>query len=709
MKYIRLLRNFLSLIYVTISLISYSVYAQETITPSEIEDTGQVVNYDAEFFSRYRPSTALDMVNQLPGFQLDDGDGSRGFSSSAGNLLINGRRLSAKQDLSSAALFRIPASLVERIELIRGQAGGVDFQGHSVLANVYLRSEIPVSVRWEFWILQNKVAPIKPAGNISLSHHIGDIDYNLGIDVERDTSGWVGVENVFDDSGELIATGPDDRTETGFRINSLSLNASSWLGDNFVQLNSRFTGNNSNYVFPSSVISQLPGGPVLDVNRETDTKNREYEVGSDIERKIMAQLTGKAILLYTNKVRNDDSTRQNIDSILGQTLFRFAETDTTQKELITRLEFDWSGFADHAIQFNVERAYNILDRSLFQTDDRGSGPIEVDVPGANSRVEEDRWDFLLLDNWKLGDFELDSGIGAETSTLSQSGDTELERTFFFLKPLVVLSYAPGQGKQTRIRLAREVSQLNLSDFVSATVFEDDDLALGNPNIRPDTTWVAEFSHERRFGSESVVKLTAFHHWIANVLDLLPLSSSFESPGNIGDGRRWGVQMESAIPLGFVGLSNARVDLKALWQDSIVTDPVTGEDRRLSGQGGQGGYRSLEIRNNNINYHVRADFRQDFNDARIAWGWTVADRGSRPLYKVNELDVNNEGVAIDAFVETTRWFGIKTRLQVDNALAFNRRRDRTLFIGERDLTPVETTINNNRFGGRRITLFLNGNF
>jgi hypothetical protein len=709
MNHIALIRYCLILIYVTVILISYSVYAQETITPSEIEDTGQVVNYDAEFFSRYRPSTALDMVNQLPGFQLDDGNGSRGFASSAGNLLINGRRLSAKQDLSSAALFRIPASLVERIELIRGQAGGVDFQGHSVLANVYLRTEIPASVRWELWVLQNNVAPIKPAANISLSHHISDIDYNIGIDVERDTSGWVGVENVFDDSGVLTATGPDDRTETGFRINSLSLNASSWLGNNFVQLNSRFTGNNSNYFFPSSVISQLPGGPVLDVNRETDTKNREYEVGSDIERRIIAQLTGKAILLYTNKVRNDDSTRRNIDSMLGQTLFRFADTDTIQKELITRLEFDWSGFADHAIQFNVERAYNILDRSLFQTDDRGGGPVEVDVPGANSRIEEDRWDFLLLDNWKLGKFELDYGIGAETSTLSQSGDAELERTFFFLKLLAVLSYAPGQGKQTRLRLAREVSQLNLNDFVSATVFEDDDLALGNPNIRPDTTWVTELIHERRFGSESVVKLTAFHHWITDVLDLLPLSPSFEAPGNIGDGRRWGLQFESTIPLTFFGLSNARLDLKALWQDSIVTDPVTGEDRRLSGQGGQGGYRSLQIRNKNIKYHLRADFRQDFDVARVAWGWTIADRGNRPLYKVNELDVNSEGVAIDTFVETTRWFGIKTRLQIDNTLAFNRRRDRILFIGERDLTPVQSTINNNRYGGRRITLFLNGSF
>ena len=709
MNFLKHFRNSFILACFTVSLMSSWAYAQESQPLDVIDDTAQIVKYDAEFFSRYRPSTALDMVNQLPGFQLDDGDGSRGFATSAGNLLINGRRLSAKQDLPSATLFRIPASLVERIELIRGQMGGVDFQGHSVLANVYLRTEIPASVRWELWILQNNVAPIKPAGNISLSHHTGDIDYNVGIDVERDTSGWVGTENVFDSNGVLIATGPDDRTETGFRINSLSLNASTWLGDNYVQLNSRFTGNNSNYVFPSSVISQLPGGSTLDVIRTSDTINRQYEVGADIERGLLPPLTGKAILLYTNKDRGDKASRRHTDSILGQTLFRFADTNTNEKELITRIELDWSGFADHAIQLNLERAYNVLERSLFQTDDRGSGAVEVDVPGANSRVEEDRWDLLLLDNWKLGEFELDYGIGAETSTLSQTGDAELERTFFFFKPLAVMSYAPSQGKQTRLRMAREVSQLNLNDFVSATVFEDDDLALGNPNIKPDTTWVAELTHERRFGSESVIKLTAFHHWISDVLDLLPLSPSFEAPGNIGDGRRWGIQFESTLPLTFIGLSNARVDLKALWQDSIVTDPVTGEDRRLSGQGGQGGYQTLEVRNKNIEYHLRADFRQDFDDARVAWGWTVADRGSRPRFKVNELDVHNDGVAIDAFVETTRWFGIKTRLQVENTLAFNRRRNRILFTGERDLTPIDSTIINNRYGGRRITLFLNGSF
>ena len=60
------------------------------------------------------------MVQQIPGFQLDDGGGLRGFGSAAGNILINDSRPSAKQDLLSAILARIPASYVERINLIRG-------------------------------------------------------------------------------------------------------------------------------------------------------------------------------------------------------------------------------------------------------------------------------------------------------------------------------------------------------------------------------------------------------------------------------------------------------------------------------------------------------------------------------------------------------------------------------------------------------------
>ena len=311
--------------------------------------------------------------------------------------------------------------------------------------------------------------------------------------------------------------------------------------------------------------------------------------------------------------------------------------------------------------------------------------------------------------WSPGLFELDYGLGAEVSTLSQSGDAVLEQNFFFLKPHAVLSYSPDQGNQTRIRLAREVAQLNFNDYVSSIVFEDDDLELGNPNLQPDTTWIAELGHERRFGKLSVVKATLFHHWVKDVLDLLPLSPTFEVPGNIGDGRRWGLELESTVPLEPLGLSGARLDMKLRWQDSSVVDPVTGVDRIFSGDSGDGGYRTLGNLARNNRYLVRVDYRQDFETARVAWGWTVAERAERPLYKVNEFEFNDENLAVNAFIETTRWFDTKIRLAADNILNYRIQRNRTVYAGERNNSPVSFVANHDRYIGYRFILSLSGNF
>lgn len=527
--------------------------------------------------------------------------------------------------------------------------------------------------------------------------------------MERDTSGWYGFESLYDADGNLIESGTDDSTEKGFRINTISLNASSWVGENFVQMNTKFYRTKTNYFRPTHIVPVDPLSAIRDVNIDTDTLNKSYELGADVERTLVDTLTGKAILLYTQLDQGADSTQDRLDSIRGRTLLRIANTDTRQTERIARLEFDWAGWPDQTLQLNLEQAVNVLDRSLLQTDDRGTGPVPVSVPGANSRVREERYDFLLQDNWSRDIYRVEVGLGAESSTLAQTGDANLSRDFFFFKPHAILGYVPEEGRQVRLRLAREVSQLDLTDFVTATVFEDNDLALGNPNIRPDRTWVSELSFEQRFGRNAIIKLSAFHHWIDDVLDLLPLSSDFEAPGNIGDGRRWGLRLEGTVPLAAIGLDNAKLDLNLLWQDSTVIDPVTGQPRRLSGEGGQGGYRTLGIRNGNIHYYTRVDFRQDFTDQRVAWGWTVAERGRRPLYKVNEFDVNSDGVAVDAYIETTRWWGVKTRLLIENMLDFVNGRDRVLYTGERDLSVVDSVIDSDRHTGRRFTLYINGNF
>src|SRR3569833_1698099 len=94
--------------------------------------------YPPSFFSDARPATAADMIARLPGFSLDTGSGTsvRGFAGTAGNVLVDGTRPTAKNDDLQSILQRIPAASVERIEVIQGSAPGIDMQGQSVVANV---------------------------------------------------------------------------------------------------------------------------------------------------------------------------------------------------------------------------------------------------------------------------------------------------------------------------------------------------------------------------------------------------------------------------------------------------------------------------------------------------------------------------------------------------------------------------------------------
>ena len=80
-------------------------------------------------------------VSRLPGFSLDTGSSARGFAGTAGNVLVDGARPTAKTDDLSSILGRIPAASVERIEVIRGGAPGIDMQGQNVVANVIRRKD----------------------------------------------------------------------------------------------------------------------------------------------------------------------------------------------------------------------------------------------------------------------------------------------------------------------------------------------------------------------------------------------------------------------------------------------------------------------------------------------------------------------------------------------------------------------------------------
>ena len=686
-------------------LVTTAVRAQRLIADAEAEIPQEVVTFAADFFARYQPNSALDMVQRVPGFQIDDGDNKRGFGAASGNILINDRYPSAKQDEASSILERIPASQVERVDLIRGQVRGIDLRAQSVVASVILREEVPAAARWEVLLRKNfDHSPLTVRSGFSVSDTWKDMEYNAGLVYRRFRSGEEGIEDIFSPSGALL----EARLEETFRRGDAALanfNMLTWVGNTPVTANIQLGTTEARDTVDSVAAPRAPAAQNNDFFVD-DSDKQEFELGADAELRLSKNLLAKAISLYAREDEDLRSVQNRFDDAGELELIRVASSNVVQSETITRLEFDWAGWRDHAVKFDIELARNAIDGTLVQTVDNGSGPVEVPVPGANIRVEEDRIDFLLIDTWFRDVFEIDYGIGGESSTLRQSGDATSKRSFTFLKPTLSVAYSPSQQRQTRLRLAREVSQLRFEDFVSSTQFEDDDVALGNPDLEPESSWVAELSEERRFGELGVVKITLFYNWISEVEDLLPINEMFEVPGNIGSGDRRGAKLEATLPLERLGLGGARLDIEARVQDSSVVDPVTGSDRVLSGRGNFDKPLSLDDQNR---YAFALNFRQDFEAQRLAWGWELRKRGKRFEYRVNELVEYEDGLEANVFVEATRWWGLKMRLTAQNLTDFNQYRYRTIYTGERELSPLDVVEVRDRTDGIRVLLTLSGSF
>ena len=197
-----------------------------------------IVTYPAGFFSRYQPNTALEMVDQVPGFQLDDGTDQRGFGAAIGNVLINDRYPSAKQDTPTQILQRIPASQVQRIELIRGQVREIDLLGRPVVLNIVLAQDTPAAIRWEAGLRKNfSLAPLAPNGGISLSDRVGEMTYNVGVDARRAAFGDPGTRDIYDGAGTLLERRIEDHVGKGFNANAY-LTASAEVGETLLQFNS---------------------------------------------------------------------------------------------------------------------------------------------------------------------------------------------------------------------------------------------------------------------------------------------------------------------------------------------------------------------------------------------------------------------------------------------------------------------------------------
>ena len=145
-------------------------------------DQTSVLVYQAAFFADVRPNTAYDMIGRLPAFVFEDSTTARGFAGTAGNVLIDGQRPTAKADDLGSILTRIPASDVDRIEVIRGGAPGIDMQGQTVIANIIRKkgdtTKIVADIEDNIFLVDGHSVP---NASLQLTRHDGDSTYEASI------------------------------------------------------------------------------------------------------------------------------------------------------------------------------------------------------------------------------------------------------------------------------------------------------------------------------------------------------------------------------------------------------------------------------------------------------------------------------------------------------------------------------------------------
>lgn len=561
-----------------------------------LDDAAQkgVLVFMPDFFASLQPNTAQDMVNRLPGFVLNDGADTRGFEGAVGNVLINNSRPASKSETGSNVLSRTPAAQVERIELIRGGAPGIDMQGYGVVANVILKKG---SVKQGILTLNSQQfdgGRDVYGGSFQFTARDGDRTWGVTLSDGTGSS---------DSNGEGRSV---RRSGTGALLRDEAFVNDGWGGSQSIR---------GNYAGPAAggKIDATARYGVQDwqdwMRLSSPVALREFtyaeestfgELGLTYTRPLSPRWTLESRAMHEfedfDNVATDDATLNGVVGPQG----RFS-ADGKSSESILRALARYERSAGLMVEFGGEVAYNMLDvRQAYST---GGAPIAL--PSASVKVEETRGEVFTKGTWRVNPrLTLEGGLRLETSTISQSGDVELEKSFFYAKPRFQATWTPKADHQLRFRFERELGQLEFEDFAASAELGDGAVYAGNLDLEPEQRWITEITYERRFWGEGVVSIGYRHDEIIGVIDRLPLPGGLAATGNIGDGALDKLSLNIVVPTDKLGVKGGRLTFKNDWNETHVTDPTSGKDRPIS-----------QVRPTQANI----GFQQDLASGRVQWG------------------------------------------------------------------------------------------
>ena len=662
-----------------------------SVQPVFAQESSESNIFEPAFFVQYAPRNALDMVDQIPGFQLQGADNRRGLGQGGANVLVNGERLTGKSDVGSQ-LSRIVADNVVRIEIKDGAS--LDIPGLSgQVANVITKT----TGRTGTWSWAPQFRERQPANfghaHLTVSGESGNLTYSAEIRNEAQRNGDWGPETLTEADGTVF----EIRDELG-RYNydgpggALDLN---WKpkDDHVGNLNLEYNKTNSAQMVRSSRRAQTDRGQDLETVFTGGENEWNAKIGADYELPV-----GPGKLKMIGYYRFERSPTRSVfstyalngDQLSGSIFDRLAD----EGETIARTEYSWSRKEGHDWTVGVEGAFNYLDiESGLQEFDAGAFS-DVELDGATSRVEERRAEATVTHSREVTPkWNLQLSAGVEYSKLEQTGG--LIRDFVRPKGFLLATYKPDDSTSIRLKAEREVGQLSFFDFIAAVDVVDNINQRPNINLVPSQSWVFSAEYDKDFGQGFTININPYFNLISDLVDRIPIGVDGDGVGNIDSAIRYGIDFNTSIKGQRWGWDGTQFDLDLQLRKSRVEDPVTFANRPLS-------------RNAKSFWHAR--MRHDIPDTSWAYGGGVREFADYKGFRLFTTDDPTLKRPITyGFIEHKDILGMKIKAELTNLINSREEFTREVFTDRRDRGVLDFTEFQSRAFGPILNIEFSGTF
>lgn len=608
-----------------------------------------VLIYDEEYFQRFEPLTAGDALKRVPGVTFlsdvieSDGARLRGLDPGYTQILINGERVPGGQADRSFFLDRIPAELIEQVEIVRSSSARRTGDAVAGSLNIKLRDGFALDGGY-----------LRAGG---LFFDDGEFKQSGGFYYGGALAG--GRVLV----GANIQGRYNPKEKSSLRYGDSPENNPSFVTDDFDNREDQTdVRDGTDYAFNASWGIETETtefeilGNFVRTERTEDERSFEYNSPTAINGPVRATPPGN--LLTDNANINDITTESwaligKLDHDWGitETKLRvgFSRFDDLQDEFEYEVDFDRStprftgdltlqDTRDEEFFVNLEQGFEIGEDLEFavggflQNKDRDFLLQEVrsrfNLTAANRQgydqftrnpaefapnpfpplgisafntISEDRRDLYALIEGEFENVTFEAGVRWESTDvtvtdLTVGGLGVFQNDYDFFLPSASVKIEVGNGRITASG-ARTVRRPRF-DFITPGLLEaefgDNDF-LGNPFLAPETAWGGDLGYEHKIGRTGVIGVNVFYRDVSNLTELstllgangAPVQGSegqgtfVYTPRNTGDGEVYGIEFDASFSLRFIGLPNTGVFGNLALLDSNITDEFG--ERRFNDQ------------------------------------------------------------------------------------------------------------------------------